>query len=122
MKRLLWILIAVLAISLSSCKKDDTINCTIYWQLYTQEKHPAPSDIEKAFQQTFFGYYERVNDNTVRANKTTQRDVRSLTVKLSNMADALINDADQTSSQPTEVKVLIDFAGSYIEEVWSKNY
>lgn len=123
MKRLLLFFVVVLTLGLNSCKRNDTINCTIYWQLYTQTKYTTFSEIEKAFQDTFFGFYERVNDNTVRATNTTKKDVRSLTLKLADMADKRINDTtDPTEDNPVEVRVFIDFSGSYIEEIWSKTY
>ena len=124
MKRTLWILIALSLVTLVGCKKDDTIDCTVYWQLYAPvaEKHLTVTDIERAFQQTFFGYYERVNDNTVRALHTTPRDVRSITLKLASMADALLDGTTDPAQGPIEVRVFIDFGGSYIDEVWSKTY
>ena len=124
MKQSLLLLCLLAALSISGCKKTDTIDCTIYWQLYNQPKSVTLSDIEGAFQSTFFGYYELVNDNTVRARNTTKNDVRSLSVKLASMADALIDDRHGQSEQtlPIEVRVYIDFNGSYIEEVWSKTY
>lgn len=122
MKRTLWILIAAAVLSLTGCKKDDTINCTVYWQLYAPHKYLTVTDIEQAFQQTFFGYYDRVNDNTVRAMHTTPRDVRSITLKLASMADALLDGTTDPAEGPIEVRVFIDFAGSYIDEVWSKTY
>lgn len=118
---------ALLAVSLVflfvSCKKTDTLTCTIYWQLYTQSpaKYVSADEIEHAFQETYFGYYERVNDNSVRARNTTRSDVRSLTVKLATMADAKIHGTADPAA-PVEVRVFIDFASSYIEEVWSKTY
>lgn len=122
MKRTLWILIAAAVLTLTGCKKDDTINCTVYWQLYAPHKYLTVTDIEQAFQQTFFGYYDRVNDNTVRAMHTTPRDVRSITLKLASMADALLDGTTDPAEGPIEVRVFIDFAGSYIDEVWSKTY
>lgn len=122
MKRTLWILIAAAVLSLTGCKKDDTINCTVYWQLYAPHKYLTMTDIEQAFQQTFFGYYDRVNDNTVRAMHTTPRDVRSITLKLASMADALLDGTTDPAEGSIEVRVFIDFAGSYIDEVWSKTY
>lgn len=122
MKRTLWLLIAAAVLSLTGCKKDDTINCTVYWQLYAPHKYLTVTDIEQAFQQTFFGYYDRVNDNTVRAMHTTPRDVRSITLKLASMADALLDGTTDPAEGPIEVRVFIDFAGSYIDEVWSKTY
>ena len=115
-------MVAVVAFASSGCQKRDTIDCTIYWQTYTQQKHPSLSTIESAFRSTFFDYYQRVNDNTVRALNTTKSDVRSLTIKLASMADALIDQQPDTAQEPVEVRVFIDFAGSYTEEVWSKNY
>ncbi len=121
MKPRLFLLLLLVVLSAASCRKTDTIDCTIYWQLYTPAKYVSADEIEQAFQQTFFGFYERVNDNTVRARNTTRSDVRSLTVKLSTMADAKIHDTADPAD-PVEVRVFIDFGGSYIEEVWSKNY
>lgn len=121
MKPRLFLLLLIAVMSAASCRKTDTIDCTIYWQLYTPAKHVTADEIEQAFQQTFFGYYPRVNDNTVRARNTTHSDVRSLTVKLATMADAKIHGTADPAA-PVEVRVFINYGGSYIEEVWSKNY
>lgn len=103
-------------------KKPETMNCKIYWQLYHHPKHVTESDIETAFQETFFGFYEKVNDNTVMARNTTRSDVRSLTLKLATMADAKIKEpVDPDLHKSIEVRVFIDF-GTYVEEVWSKDY
>lgn len=112
------------ALCLTGCsKKSDTMDCKIYWQLYLHPKQLEPSDIEKAFQETFFGFYERVNDNTVLARNTTRADVRSLTRKLCSMADEKIADAPDTGSNcQAEMRVYIDFGGTYTEEIWSKKY
>lgn len=111
-------------ICLSSCsKKEETLNCRITWQLYHQPKYITESEIEKTFQETFFGFYEKVNDNTVLARNTTKEDVRSLTLKLASMADSRITETlDPENGEKIEVKVFIDFAGVYVEEIWSKTY
>ena len=57
----------------------------------------------------------------MRARNTTHSDVRSLTVKLATMADAKIHGTADPAA-PVEVRVFINYGGSYIEEVWSKNY
>jgi hypothetical protein len=121
MKHPLPLFLLLLLLTPSSCQKPDTINCTIYWQLYTPAKYITADEIEQAFQQTFFDFYERVNDNTVRARNTTRADVRSLTLKLATMADAKIHDTADPAA-PVEVRVFINYGGSNIEEVWSKNY
>lgn len=121
MKHPLPLFLLLLLLTPSSCQKPDTINCTIYWQLYTPAKYITADEIEQAFQQTFFDFYERVNDNTVRARNTTRADVRSLTLKLATMADAKIYDTADPAA-PVEVRVFINYGGSDIEEVWSKNY
>lgn len=109
-------------IGFSGCKKTDTINCDIYWQLYHLPKHLTDTEIEKAYQETFFEFYERKNDNTVTARNTTRSDVRSITLKLATMADAKIEgNLDPALNKQIEVRVFINF-GSYIEEVWSKSY
>lgn len=123
MKKLIFILTAAM-ICLSSCsKKEETLNCRITWQLYHQPKYITESEIEKTFQETFFGFYEKVNDNTVLARNTTKEDVRSLTLKLASMADSRITETlDPENGEKIEVKVFIDFAGVYVEEIWSKTY
>ena len=106
-----------------SGKDDGTMDCKIYWQLYHTPKHLEETEIEQAFMTTFFGFYERVNDNTVIARNTTTRDVRSLTLKLASMADDLLEGTtDPQLDYRVEVRIYIDFAGKYVEEVWSKTY
>lgn len=117
----LLIPILLLVLLTTSCRKDDTINCTITWQTYTHTKQITADQIQKAFQQTFFGYYPPLNDNTVIARKTTRREVRSLTMKLISMADALIDGDPNPEGQQIEIKVFINY-GSTIEEIWSKDY
>ncbi|MBO4600133.1 MAG: hypothetical protein J5641_05280 [Bacteroidales bacterium] len=122
MKR--WFLLLLVAGCLCGCssKDDDTIDCKIYWQLYHTPKYLEENEIEQAFQETFCGYYEQVNDNTVIARNTTVRDVRSLTLKLASMADKkLTGTTDPQLDYRVEVRVYIDF-GSYVEERWSKTY
>ena len=121
MKKSSLILLVILATILSSCKQDETITCTITWQLYTHSKYTSATDIEKAFQNTYFAFYERVNDNTCIARHTTKADVRSLTIKLATMADAKIEEPSDPS-HPVEVRVFINYANRYTEEVWSKTY
>lgn len=123
MKRLLPILLLFAILATSSCQKTDTINCTIYWQLYTQAKYITYDNIQQAFQETFFGYYPRLNDNTVRADNTTRNDVRSLARKLASMADSKLNGTtDPADNNPIEVRLFINYNNSYTEEVWSKTY
>ncbi len=122
--RLLTLAICVLIATIfGSCsKKPETINCKIYWQLYNRPKYVGETEIENAFKETFFGFYEKVNDNTVMARNTTRSDVRSLTLKLASMADDKINQPiDPEANKTIEVKVFIDY-GTYIEEAWSKEY
>lgn len=108
---------------LTGCKKSNKIDCTIYWQLYMQSKNISIEQIEKAYSETFFGYYERLNDNSVIARNTTQNEVRSLTLKLASMADKKIMDIqDPQQELGVEVRVYINYANSFIEEIWSKNY
>ena len=122
MKHLLpLLLLTLLLLTTSSCKKDDTINCTITWQTYTHTKQITADQIQKAFQQTFFGYYPPLNDNTVRASNTTRSEVRSLTMKLISMADALIEGEPNPEGQQIEIRVFINY-GTTIEEIWSKDY
>ena len=123
MKR--WLLTLLAAGCLWGCsgKDDGTMDCKIYWQLYHTPKHLEETEIEQAFMTTFFGFYERVNDNTVIARNTTTRDVRSLTLKLASMADDLLEGTtDPQLDYRVEVRIYIDFAGKYVEEVWSKTY
>ena len=132
--RLPLLLLAALTLLCGCHKEPDTIDCTISWQLYHQPKDGAAyltdNDIEEAFRVTFYGYYERVNDNTVIARSTTQADVRSITLKLASMADARIRDMhlaiDPALDQQTEVRLFIRFGtspeNSYIEEIWSQSY
>lgn len=123
MKRLLPILFLFAILATSSCQKTDTINCTIYWQLYTQTKYITYDNIQQAFQETFFGYYPRLNDNTVRADNTTRNDVRSLARKLASMADSKLNGTtNPADNNPIEVRLFINYNNSYTEEVWSKTY
>ncbi len=121
----LILIIGLLVLTLvSACKRnDDTINCTVYWQLYQQPKHTTPEAIEQAFQETFFSFWRKVNDNTVRVENTTRSDVRSLTLRLAQLADNKITERlDPSLGYQVEVKVFIDFNGSYVEEVWSNIY
>ena len=119
----LWAVVACFCIAGCSSKDDGTMDCKIYWQLYHSPKYVEDTDIETAFRETFFDFYERVNDNTVIARKTTRDDVRSLTLKLASMADAKITEgSDPALGYSIEVRVYIDYAGKYVEEVWSKTY
>ena len=123
MKKTLLILLAVGCLVGCSKKDDDKIDCKIYWQLYHLPKYLGENDIEKAFQDTFFEFYEKVNDNTVIARNTTIADVRSLTLKLASMADNKITDIiDPSLDYHVEMRIFIDFNGSYVDEVWSKSY
>lgn len=106
----------------SCSKSDDSVNCKIFWQIYNRPKYAQQGDIEKAFQDTFFGYYEKVNDNTVKARGTSAADVRSVTRQLCSMADAkIVGPVDPDLNQEIEVRVFIEF-DSHVEETWSKNY
>ena len=99
------------------------MDCKIFWQLRHSPKHLEETEIEQAYRTTFYNYYERVNDNTVIARNTTMQDVRSLTMKLASMADAkLEGTTDPGLEYRMEMCVYIDFAGKYVEEVWSKTY
>lgn len=123
MKRLLLLMLATICFCSCSKDKDDTLNCKIYWQLYHIPKYVEENDIEKTFQDVFYGFYERVNDNTVIARNTTRQDVKSLTLKLASMADEKINgSAPPALDYYIEVRVFIDYNGSSVEEVWSKCY
>ena len=124
MKRTTLLIILAGMLLMNGCgKKEETLNCTITWQLYHQPKYITESDIERAFQETFFSFYERVNDNTVLARNTTKKDVRSLTLKLDSMADSRITETmDPENSEKVEVKVFVNYADSYVEEIWSKSY
>ena len=104
-------------------KDDDKMDCKIYWQLYNSPKYLEATEIEEAFRETFFGFYTRVNDNTVLAPNTTVHDVQSITRKLANMADEkLKGTTDPQLDYRLEMRVYIDYAGKYVEEVWSKTY
>lgn len=123
MRHLLPVLLLAVLCLAGCSKKNDTMDCKIYWQMYLHPKYIEPTEIEKAFQETFFGFYDRVNDNTVIARNTTRSDVRSLTRKLCSMADAKIDEElDPSLDSQVEMRVYIDFNGSYVEEVWSKYY
>lgn len=124
MKKATLLIILASVLCLNSCsKKEETLNCTITWQLYLQPKYVTADEIEQAFQETFFGFYEKVNDNTVLARNTTKQDVRSLTLKLASMADSRITETlDPENDEKVEVKVFINYADSYVEEIWSKSY
>ena len=99
------------------------MDCKIYWQLYHTPKYLEESVIEQAYRETFYGFYERVNDNTVIARNTTTHDVRSLTLKLATMADERLEGTiDPQLDYGVEMRVYIDFAGKYVEEVWNKSY
>ena len=122
MKR--WILTLLTIGCLWGCSKgDDTMDCKIYWQLYHTPKYLEETEIEQAYRETFYGFYERVNDNTVIARNTTTRDVRSLTLKLASMADQkLEGTTDPRLEYGVEIRVYIDFKGKFVEEIWSKTY
>lgn len=124
MKRAILFAMLACVLCLNGCsKKEEKLNCTITWQLYHQPKYVTESDIERAFQETFFGFYEKVNDNTALARNTTKKDVRSLTLKLALMADSRITETlDPENGEKVEVKVFVNYANSYIEEIWSKSY
>lgn len=123
MKKALLMILALVCLSGCSKKEADVMNCKIFWQLYHTPKYLDETEIEKAFQETFYGFYERVNDNSVIARNTTTQDVRSLTLKLATMADQKLEGSiDPQLDYQVEVRVFIDFNGRYIEEIWSKIY
>lgn len=119
-----WLGAVLLCVCLGGCNKDnDKMDCKIYWQLYNSPKYLEATEIEEAFRETFFGFYTRVNDNTVLAPNTTVHDVQSITRKLANMADEkLKGTTDPQLNYRLEMRVYIDYAGKYVEEVWSKTY
>lgn len=121
--KLLTIAICLLAASIFGCcaPEEETINCHIYWQTYTQTKNTTLSDIESAYQKAFFSFYEKYNDNTVIARGTTSNNVRSITRQLCTMADKDITQPLDTNISQVEVRVFIQFP-TYIEEAWSKIY
>ena len=123
MKRGLLTLLAVCCLMGCSRQDDDTMDCKITWQLYHTPKYLEETEIEQVFRSTFYGFYEPLNDNTVIARSTTTYDVRSITRKLASMADKkLEGTTDPSLDYRVEVRVFIDFAGKYVEEVWSKTY
>ena len=123
MKRWLLTLLAVCCLGGCSSHDDDLIDCQIYWQLYHTPKHLEETEIEKTFRDTFYGFYEPLNENTVIARNTTTHDVRSLTRKLASMADAKLDGTtDPQLDYRVEVRVYVNFDGKYVEEVWSKMY
>ena len=123
MKRGLLTLLAVCCLMGCSQQEEDTMDCKISWQLYHAPKYLEETEIEQAFRTTFYGFYEPLNDNTVIARNTTTQDVRSITRKLASMADKeLTGTTDPQLEYRVEVRVYIDFAGKYVEEVWSKTY
>ena len=121
----LWLWAVLVCASLGGCssKDDDKLDCKIYWQLYNSPKYLEATEIEEAFRETCFGFYTRVNDNTVLAPNTTVHDVQSITRKLASMADEKLNGTtDPQLDYRLEMRVYIDYAGKYVEEVWSKTY
>jgi hypothetical protein len=120
-----WIIALLVAGCLCGCsnKEEELMDCKVFWQLHHTPKHLEETEIEQAYRSTFCNYYERVNDNTVIARNTNTHDVRSLTLKLASMADKkLEGTTDPQLDYRVEVCVYIDFAGKYVEEVWSKLY
>ena len=116
-------MLAVCCLMGCSRQDDDTMDCKITWQLYHTPKYLEETEIEQVFRSTFYGFYEPLNDNTVIARSTTTYDVRSITRKLASMADKkLEGTTDPSLDYRVEVRVFIDFAGKYVEEVWSKTY
>lgn len=123
MKKILIALLLAVCMWSCSSKKEDTLDCKIYWQLYHTPKYLEETEIEKAYQETFYGFYTRLNDNTVIARNTNVRDVRSLTLKLASMAhQKLEGRIDPRLDYQVELRVYIDFAGKYVEEVWNQSY
>lgn len=123
----IWILtIGILALLLTTgCqKREDTVNCKVFWQLYQEQKYFTPESIEKAFHDTFTAFWKNSPTyNSVTVNDISRSDVRSLTLKLSQMADQKVTEElDPTLEYDVRVKVFIDFNGSYIEEIWDKTY
>lgn len=123
-RKILLIACALLGTLMTACQKNDgRMDCTIYWQLYHTPKHLSDADIEQAYSETFYGFWDRVNDNSVIAREVTQSDVRSLTLKLCSMADAKIKEQrDPSATDNAEMRVFINFAGKYVEEIWSRTY
>ncbi len=123
MKKICLTLLIACCLVGCSGKDDDIIDCKIYWQLYYTPKYLEESEIEQAYRETFYGFYELVNDNTVIARNTTTDDVQSLTLKLASMADSkLKGTTDPQLDHGVEMRVYIDFNGKYVEEVWNKSY
>ena len=127
MKHRIWILtIGIVALLLTTgCQeREDTVNCKVFWQLYQEQKYSTPESIEKAFHDTFTDFWKNSPTyNSVTVNDISRSDVRSLTLKLSQMADQKVTEElDPTLEYDVRVKVFIDFNGSYIEEIWDKTY
>lgn len=121
--RPLFLAFALLALTASCEKRPLLYDCTVYWQLYLLPKHASAEAIEKTFQETFFGFWKKLNDNTVLVEQTTHDDVRSLTLRLAQLADSKVADsAGPASDLPVEVRVFINYGGSREEMVWKKTY
>ena len=121
-KILITLLIACCFVGCSN-KDDNLMDCKVFWQIYHTPKYLEESEIEHAYSTTFFGFFQRINNNTVIARQTTQQDVRSLTLKLASMADEKLEGTlDPALDYQVEVRVYINYGGKYVEEVWNKSY
>ncbi len=122
----IWLMLGLLAAGLvAGCqKKDDTVDCTIYWQLYQREKYATTESIERAFHDTFTAFWkDSPTENSVRVTDISRSDVRSLTLKLAQMADEKITETlDPALGYTVLVKVFIEYDAEYVEEVWEKRY
>lgn len=123
-KKILLVICLIGTLAFCACNKDDgKMDCTIYWQLYHTPKYLTDDTLEQIYKETFYGFWTPLNDNSVIAREVTQKDVRSLTLKLCTMANNKITESrDPQEIDNVEMRVYIDFAGKYIEEVWNKTY
>jgi|GEM_PF-1550441 len=119
------LVVGMVALTLVGCKKnEDTVDCVVSWNLYMVTKHTTPEVIENTFRSTFTNFWNNApTDNSVRVTDISRSDVRSLALRLSQIADDKITEnLDPNLGYDVTVKVIICFDNSYEEEIWSKTY
>lgn len=118
--------VAVAALMLvSGCQKSsDKVDCIVSWHLYKAQKHASIEEVEQVFHDTFTGFWQDgPSYNTVRVTDIDCSEVRSLTLKLAQMADEkVVEELVPDLGCDVTVRVFIDFDNSYEEEVWGKTY